>query len=105
VHVDAWLRDHGWLALKDGKRTGRIASGDVDWTKTRAYGIGFNSVYLNLQGREARASCARRGRRGRGRALAAAARVHGSEDGKAVVRRVFRGRDAFHGPRVAEGPT
>jgi predicted AlkP superfamily phosphohydrolase/phosphomutase len=53
VHLDAWLRDHGWLALKDGKKTGRMATGDVDWSKTKAYGIGFNSVYLNLRGREA----------------------------------------------------
>ncbi len=105
VHVDAWLRDNGWLALKDGKRTGHIATGDVDWTKTRAYGIGFNSVYLNLQGREADGIVP----------PAEADAVAGElsrqllaftdpKNGKAVVRRVFRGREAFHGPRVAEGP-
>ncbi len=53
VHLNTWLRDHGWLTLKDGKTTGQIAAGDVDWTQTRAYGIGFNAVYLNLEGREA----------------------------------------------------
>ena len=105
VHVDAWLRDHGWLALKDGKRTGRITTGDVDWTKTRAYGIGFNSVYLNLQGREAEGIVPP------GEADAVAADLSRQllafmdpKNGKAVVRRVFRGREAFHGARVAEGP-
>jgi predicted AlkP superfamily phosphohydrolase/phosphomutase len=105
VHVDAWLRDHGWLALKDGKRTGRITTGDVDWTKTRAYGIGFNSVYLNLQGREAEGIVPP------GEADAVAADLSRQllafmdpKDGKAVVRRVFRGREAFHGARAAEGP-
>jgi predicted AlkP superfamily phosphohydrolase/phosphomutase len=105
IHVDAWLRDNGWLALKDGKRTGHIASGDVDWTKTRAYGIGFNSVYLNLQGREAAGIVAP------GEADAVAAELsrqllayRDPKNGKAVVRRVFRGREAFHGARVAEGP-
>ena len=53
VHLNSWLRDNGWLSLKDGKSTGHIAAGDVDWSKTRAYGMGFNAVYLNLQGREA----------------------------------------------------
>lgn len=53
VHLNTWLRDNGWLTLKDGKTTGQIAAGEVDWSKTRAYGIGFNAVYLNLQGREA----------------------------------------------------
>ncbi len=105
VHVDAWLRDHGWLALKDGRRTGSIASGDVDWTKTRAYGLGFNSVYLNLQGREAEGIVPP------GEADAVAAELSrqllafkDAKNGKAVVRRVFRGREAFHGARVGEGP-
>jgi len=39
--------------LKDGKTAGQIVSGDVDWSRTRAYGIGFNGLYLNLAGREA----------------------------------------------------
>jgi predicted AlkP superfamily phosphohydrolase/phosphomutase len=105
VHVDAWLRDHGWLVLKDGKRTGSIAAGDVDWSKTKAYGIGFNSIYLNLQGREAEGIVPP------SEADAVAAELsrqllafRDPKDGKQIVRRVFRGRDAFHGARVAEGP-
>jgi predicted AlkP superfamily phosphohydrolase/phosphomutase len=105
VHLDAWLRDHGWLALKDGKRTGRIASGDVDWARTRAYGIGFNSVYLNLAGREAQGIVPP--------AEADAALADLSRQllaftdpasGRAVVRRVFRGKDVYHGARLAEAP-
>ena len=105
VHVDAWLRDHGWLTLKDGKRTGQLAAGDVDWTKTRAYGIGFNSIYVNLAGREAQG-------------IVAPAQLDAvladlshellafvdPKNGKAVVRRVFRAKDIYHGPRVAEAP-
>ncbi len=53
VHLNAWLRDQGYLRLKDGKTTGHIVAGDVDWSKTRAYGLGFNGLYLNLAGREA----------------------------------------------------
>jgi len=105
VHLDAWLRDHGWLALKDGKKTGRIATGDVDWSKTKAYGIGFNSVYLNLQGREAEGIVPP------AEADAVAAELSRQllaftdpKNGKQIVRRVFRGRDVFHGARVGEGP-
>ena len=53
LHLNAWLRDNGYLALLDGKQTGQIVTGDVDWSKTRAYGLGFNGLYLNLAGREA----------------------------------------------------
>jgi predicted AlkP superfamily phosphohydrolase/phosphomutase len=105
VQLNAWLRDHGWLTLKNGARTGKIAAGDVDWTKTRAYGIGFNSVYLNLEGRE-----------GEGIVPPAEAGAVADElarqlaaftdpaSGKRVVRRVFRAADVFRGPRVAEAP-
>jgi predicted AlkP superfamily phosphohydrolase/phosphomutase len=105
VHLDAWLRDHGWLVMKDGKRTGKIATGDVDWTRTRAYGIGFNSIYLNLRGREANGIVAPAD------ADATVAEIAEQllaftdpANGKRIVRRVFRGKDAFHGPRVAEAP-
>jgi predicted AlkP superfamily phosphohydrolase/phosphomutase len=105
VHLDAWLRDHGWLVLKDGKQTGRIASGEVDWAKTRAYGIGFNSVYLNLAGREAEGVVKPSEADAVATALAhELAEVTDPKTGKRIVRRVFRGADVFHGPRVAEAP-
>jgi predicted AlkP superfamily phosphohydrolase/phosphomutase len=53
VHLNSWLRDKGWLVLKDNKTEGHIGHGDVDWSKTRAYNLGFNAVYLNVAGREA----------------------------------------------------
>ncbi|MCX5659664.1 MAG: alkaline phosphatase family protein [Planctomycetota bacterium] len=52
VHLNAILRDLGWLTLKEGKQTSGELMADVDWSKTRAYAIGFNAVYLNLVGRE-----------------------------------------------------
>ena len=106
VHLNAWLRDHGWLTLKDGKRTGRIAAGDVDWTQTRAYGLGFNSVYLNLAGREAEGIVPPAEADAVAAELAARAprRSPTPRTGKRVVRRVFRGKDTFHGARAAEAP-
>ncbi|MFQ5747051.1 MAG: alkaline phosphatase family protein [Gemmatimonadota bacterium] len=56
VHLNTWLHDHGFLALKDGVEPGEEA-GDffraVDWERTRAYAVGLGSLYLNLAGREA----------------------------------------------------
>jgi predicted AlkP superfamily phosphohydrolase/phosphomutase len=105
VHLDAWLRDHGWLVLKDGKRTGSIAAGDVDWAKTRAYGVGFNSVYLNLAGREAHGIVAPADAAAVSTGLARElADVTDPKTGTRIVRRVFRGADVFHGPRAGEAP-
>jgi predicted AlkP superfamily phosphohydrolase/phosphomutase len=65
AHLNAWLVQEGYLVLKEGLTTGAIPppmdpdtheflvdEGDVDWSRTRAYGLGFNGLYLNLQGRE-----------------------------------------------------
>jgi predicted AlkP superfamily phosphohydrolase/phosphomutase len=105
VHLDAWLRDHGWLVLKDGKRTGKIANGDIDWTRTRAYGIGFNSIYLNLRGREANGIVEPADADATVGELAEQLLTFTDPaNGKQIVRRAFRGKDTFHGPRAAEGP-
>ena len=105
VHLNAWLRDHGWLTLKDGKHTGQIAAGDVDWSKTRAYGIGFNSVYLNRTGREAQGIVApAQAERVMAELSQALLAFKDPATGKALVRRVIRGTDAYHGPRIAEAP-
>ncbi len=53
-NLNTWLLQNGYLALKPG--TDPAAAGDywvnVDWSRTRAYGIGLNSLYLNVRGRE-----------------------------------------------------
>jgi predicted AlkP superfamily phosphohydrolase/phosphomutase len=53
VHVNTWLAEHGFLMLKDGNST---ADGEgfanVDWSRTQAYAVGLNAIYLNFAGRE-----------------------------------------------------
>ncbi|MDP2316846.1 MAG: alkaline phosphatase family protein [Pseudomonadota bacterium] len=105
MNLNGWLRDNGWLTLKDGKHEGHIAQGDVDWSKTRAYGLGFNALYLNLQGREAEGIVAP----GDVPAIEAQLReqlvalVDPTNSAHPVLR-VDRGADIYHGARVAEAP-
>ena len=53
VHINAILRDAGYLAIKGGASQSGELFESVDWGKTRAYAVGFNAVYLNRAGREA----------------------------------------------------
>ena len=53
VNLNTWLYQHGFLAVKGEGPTGADMFGDVDWSRTRAYAVGFGGIYLNLQGREA----------------------------------------------------
>jgi predicted AlkP superfamily phosphohydrolase/phosphomutase len=52
VNLNAWLYQNGYLALKAGKTESGDWFDDVDWSRTRAYTMGLNGLYLNLKGRE-----------------------------------------------------
>jgi predicted AlkP superfamily phosphohydrolase/phosphomutase len=52
VNLNSWLHQNGYLALKEGKRESGDWFRDVDWSRTRAYTMGLNGLYLNIQGRE-----------------------------------------------------
>jgi predicted AlkP superfamily phosphohydrolase/phosphomutase len=62
--LNTWLLENGYLVLHEGKhrelersdpdwkKVNIFDPGVVDWSRTRAYGVGFNGLYLNLEGRE-----------------------------------------------------
>ena len=52
MNLNAWLHQNGYLALKGVKTESGDWFEDVDWSKTRAYTMGLNGLYLNLKGRE-----------------------------------------------------
>jgi predicted AlkP superfamily phosphohydrolase/phosphomutase len=52
VNLNVWLHQNGYLALKPGKTESGDWFDDVDWSRTRAYTMGLNGLYLNLKGRE-----------------------------------------------------
>lgn len=58
--VNTWLVRSGYLALKGQEdpstaatQPGRDLLQDVNWARTKAYGLGLGAIYLNLKGREA----------------------------------------------------
>jgi len=48
-NLNTWLRENGYI---EPANSTSILS-DVDWARTRAYGLGINGLYLNIRGREA----------------------------------------------------
>ena len=115
VHLNSWLRDEGYLVLNGDKRTGHITGPlfddegtplhDVDWTKTRAYGLGFNGIYLNLEGREGDGIV----KPSEADALAneiadKLAALQDPRDGTRAIVRCVRGTEAYSGSRIDEAP-
>lgn len=52
VHLNRWLLENGYLFLKEGAKESKEFFKDVDWSKTKAYALGFGGIYLNKIGRE-----------------------------------------------------
>ena len=53
VNLNTWLVDQGLLVLKDGFQESSVGFTAVDWSRTRAYALGLNGIYINRAGREA----------------------------------------------------
>lgn len=107
-HVNTWLLDHGYLALKPGLEPGPSA-GDlltgIDWTRTAAYALGFGSVYLNVAGREGEGTVdpSRAGELG----VEIAAKLRGLRDpqrGGVAIRDVKTREEIWTGPFASRSP-
>lgn len=51
MHLNQWLRREGLLTRKDDAANSEGLEG-IDWSRTQAYAVGLNALYLNLAGRE-----------------------------------------------------
>ena len=58
VNLNSWLHRNGYLTLAEGRKESGEWFKDVDWDRTKAYGLGLGGIYLNLKGREARGTVA-----------------------------------------------
>jgi predicted AlkP superfamily phosphohydrolase/phosphomutase len=132
--LNTWLSEEGYLVLKPGETKerepkdpayrqvlvynqplpdGSVLPGAVDWTATRAYGVGFNGLYLNLAGRERDDPGTRESEAGIVRPGAEADALLAEikqklealrDDDHRVVLRCDRASEVYSGARVAEAP-
>ena len=50
-NLNGWLAECGYLVMRNLQDEPNLTRG-ADWSRSAAYGIGLNSLYLNLKGRE-----------------------------------------------------
>ena len=105
-NLNTWLLNNGYIVRKAG------ASGDssepfadVDWNRTRAYGLGINGLYLNVRGREregivdpAQADALLREIRQK------LLEVRDPKDGSQVITRIDLASEVYQGPYARTGP-
>lgn len=132
--LNTWLCDNGYLVLKEGlakelpkedpqhqnvyvyyhgKKNQK--KNQVDWSKTRAYGVGFNGLYLNLKGRELdnpetqedESGIVERGAQSEALLREIMAKLEAEVDpqtGKHPVLRCDLASEVYSGARIAEAP-
>lgn len=105
-HLNSWLERNGYLVLNYGKENGSILAGDIDWSQTRAYALGFNALYINQKGREGEGIVSPGPERDRLMKEIAdkLEAVMDPKTGTQVVKRVHRREDIYTGPYMEQAP-
>ena len=105
VNLNTWLYRHGFLAVKADGPTGADMFGDVDWSRTKAYAVGFGGIYLNLEGREARGIVQRDEVEALKLAISDGLRALVDEvEQVQPVREVYDAQQVYSGPYVEDAP-
>jgi predicted AlkP superfamily phosphohydrolase/phosphomutase len=106
VHLNAWLREKGYLVLREEVQEDPYLLG-IDWSRTQAYALGMAGIYLNRKGREAR-GIVEPGDAVRGLKSRIAEDLESLEDpvcpGWKPVARVYDADTIYRGPFAENGP-
>jgi len=103
VHLNRWLADNGYLAFQSGANVSAPLFAQVDWSRTRAYALGLNGVYINETGRESRGIVAADAVGSLKAEIAA--KLGQLRDGDVkVIDQVFDADAIYSGPHVGDSP-
>ena len=103
-NLNSWLLETGFIKLSSGSPSGNVETRfNMDWSKTTAYGIGMNALYLNMEGREKFGIVKRNAARSALQQLRDKLLTVRDEDGTAVIDRVDLVEDIYPGadPEIA----
>lgn len=105
VHLNRWLLEQGYLVLQDGNSESGVGFSAVNWSRTRAYALGLNSVYLNRAGREAHGIVADNEAQAiKDEIMSALPLLSDPADGQQIVAEVFDGQQIYPGDANDDAP-
>lgn len=111
--INTWLRENGYIqpshaaALNPNPdlvaKTGNWSAG-VNWSQTKAYGIGVNGLYLNLEGRERFGIVDAKEKEALMQELITKLEALKDEHGDRVIRKVYRADEYYSGNAMKYAP-
>ena len=110
-NLNTWLLNNGYITRKAGfSGDSSEPFADVDWSRTRAYGLGLNGLYLNIRGRE-REGIVESGAQAdalleeiRQKLLEVRDPKASSKEDSQVITRIDFASEAYQGPYARSGP-
>ncbi len=106
-NLNTWLLNNGYANLYDPFSQEETQFFDnIDWSRTKAYGLGINSLYLNLEGRE-KNGVVKEGEEAERLVREIGERLCRLKDpltGKRAISGVYRPREVYRGPHTQAAP-
>ena len=110
VHINSWLVQNGLMTLS-GKASPDDRDGGglfqyVDWKNTKAYALGFGSIYLNIKGRERHGIVEKGSDAGSvaNRIEDQLTQLMDPKDGQRAIKNVYKNGDIYSGGEADKSP-
>jgi predicted AlkP superfamily phosphohydrolase/phosphomutase len=103
ANLNRWLEQNGYLALREGAARDAPWLEALDWSRTRAFAVGLNSLYLNVRGRERDGIVAPAERAALAREIADRLALW-RDGGQPVVSQPLLREEIYSGPHVEHAP-
>ncbi len=106
INLNVWLKENGYLTLKDGvEKTGEFFQG-VDWSKTKAYAFGLAGIYLNVKGREKHGTVepGDEYQKLKRELIEKLSGLIDPKNGNVAITEMYDGQKIYSGPYVNDGP-
>jgi predicted AlkP superfamily phosphohydrolase/phosphomutase len=106
-NLNTWLLENGYHRLRNPwKQEDGSLFENTDWSRTKAYGVGLNGLYINQRGRE-RDGIVNAGADSDSLIRELAAKLEQMIDpktGQRAILRAYISKDVYHGPQVEHAP-
>jgi predicted AlkP superfamily phosphohydrolase/phosphomutase len=106
-NLNTWLKNNGYVKFRGNPKPEELKYFNrVDWSRTTAYNVGLNGLYVNLRGRESEGIVAPGKKRDEllkdltEKLLA----VRDPKNGKPIVQKIYRAEEIYSGAYVKDAP-
>ena len=106
-NLNSWLMDNGYASPLNPLDRGQTGFyGNTDWSQTKAYGLGINSLYINVRSREPKGivSAGNDFENLQTELIKKLTAIRDPQTGNAVISHVYRPQEIYSGPYTNMAP-